>query len=745
MVVGANGTGKSTILNAICLGLGGEPKLLGRADDARGFIMHGKEKAMMEIELAPFEGKETHVLRREIDKNKGSENGRGRGASTFYINNERSNIKEVKELVTETYNISIDNLCTFLPQDKVGSFSGFDSRQLLVETEKTLSRSQHLYTTHQELIDAEAELADGIGNVESLQEELKKLQHENSQLEREKDRMEEREKALDQADLLQKKMYWLQFELLRARALECKEEKSQIKDLLKAADAELRPLTERVNKLADEKKKREDQYKMLDQNTQRCQKEMDKQNKKYETHDDEIENILAEIRELDSKRGKLQAEHEKAQGRVEVLEEQQQNFPASPEQVDKEFAEAIEKRKVILRAYEMTKRELRTCHEQLQELERKAQGFQQKLSQMNDDSARRRERIFRQDPNLSKIHNWLENNRGKFRHNIWGPIACEVSTKTQNTAAFLEQHVPNWILKAFVVESKEDYDLLYNEVRAKMKIPINIVIEKNGQMQPVQRMYSEQKMKILKKEHGILGFLDESFTAPDIIMQALRTHGAVHRVLVGGEETQISMDTKNLLDYLTEPDSSLGQNRAQGSCTFTSRGDKSFKFTQSISTYSGKPTTRIDDIFPARLLAPGVSERLKKEAEDNLRGVHENVAAFRPSLEAAEKKKHEMEAEAQSVDAKAKGAKNTKENYFKFKTKLANAKRKLKDTEKALEGDDKEEKKKLVKSLMNRVAHSITALEAHADQHKKMLKSTVSSAGIGVSKSSLVVAERQAK
>ena len=44
-MVGANGTGKSTILNAICLGLGGDPKLLGRADDLREFIMHDEDTA----------------------------------------------------------------------------------------------------------------------------------------------------------------------------------------------------------------------------------------------------------------------------------------------------------------------------------------------------------------------------------------------------------------------------------------------------------------------------------------------------------------------------------------------------------------------------------------------------------------------------------------------------------------------------------------------------------------------------
>ena len=132
MVIGANGTGKSTLLNAICLGLGGDPKLLGRADDLRAFIMHGKDKAEIEIELEPHEGKETHILRRIIDRHKGSEKGRGRGASTLYINDEKSNVQAVRELASSTYNIQIDNLCTFLPQDKVGSFSGFTDQDRLL-------------------------------------------------------------------------------------------------------------------------------------------------------------------------------------------------------------------------------------------------------------------------------------------------------------------------------------------------------------------------------------------------------------------------------------------------------------------------------------------------------------------------------------------------------------------------------------------------------------------------------------
>ncbi len=51
IIIGPNGTGKSTIVCAICLGLAGKTALLGRATQASDFIKHGCPKAIIEIEL----------------------------------------------------------------------------------------------------------------------------------------------------------------------------------------------------------------------------------------------------------------------------------------------------------------------------------------------------------------------------------------------------------------------------------------------------------------------------------------------------------------------------------------------------------------------------------------------------------------------------------------------------------------------------------------------------------------------
>lgn len=51
VIVGPNGTGKSSIVCAICLGLAGKTYHMGRAASIGDFIKHGRESAEIEVEL----------------------------------------------------------------------------------------------------------------------------------------------------------------------------------------------------------------------------------------------------------------------------------------------------------------------------------------------------------------------------------------------------------------------------------------------------------------------------------------------------------------------------------------------------------------------------------------------------------------------------------------------------------------------------------------------------------------------
>ena len=508
LVCGPNGTGKSTILNAMCLGLGGEPRHLGRADDAREFIAHGKDRALVEIEVAPLDGKEGHIFRRIIDRNKGSEKGRGKGASTFFINGEQTNIKEIRKVVSEVYNISIDNLCTFLPQDRVGSFSGFNSKQLLEETEKSLSGSQHMYDTHQTLIKLEAELNQGGNNVEAMEKKLKKLEADFTNMEREKQRMEERQEAVEQVDLLQKKILWMKYDELRSLCIELKEKKDTARKELETAKAKLAPMEERVAELYHKIQQSQSRFQTMDHQAQQAKQEVQKQVKKVENHSADMEDVVCRLSTVDEDKRKAERDVEVCQAQLEAEESKLASLPEAEELKAQAEQEANEFRSLALPVRDM-KREQARVNQELREAEQTVNSAQTFLNKMNDVKMNRRNKVFQQFPNLREIADFVNKNRKEFRRPVWGPVACEVEIKSNNAAAYLEQHVANHVFKAFVVENKEDYNLLYQKVRVEMKLPINILTVKDGKLLPLDRMYSDQKMETLKREHGVVGYLDE--------------------------------------------------------------------------------------------------------------------------------------------------------------------------------------------------------------------------------------------
>lgn len=112
MVIGPNGTGKSTIVCAIALGLCGKPDLLGRARELQDFIKHGQDRAIIEIHL--FHPEKQIVIQRMFEK--------GSNQSTWKLNGSKTKEAAIKEVV-EGLCIQVDNLCQFLPQDRVSGFA----------------------------------------------------------------------------------------------------------------------------------------------------------------------------------------------------------------------------------------------------------------------------------------------------------------------------------------------------------------------------------------------------------------------------------------------------------------------------------------------------------------------------------------------------------------------------------------------------------------------------------------------
>jgi chromosome segregation ATPase len=92
LILGPNGTGKSTIVCAICIGLAGKPKILGRASSLKEYIRHECNSCSIETELYNPDG-DNYVVRRYIRVSNASAN------STWSLNGKKVSQGNVRIII----------------------------------------------------------------------------------------------------------------------------------------------------------------------------------------------------------------------------------------------------------------------------------------------------------------------------------------------------------------------------------------------------------------------------------------------------------------------------------------------------------------------------------------------------------------------------------------------------------------------------------------------------------------------
>jgi len=276
----------------------------------------------------------------------------------------------------------------------------------------------------------------------------------------------------------------------------------------------------------------------------------------------------------------------------------------------------------------------------------KDQASAERLDELKYNKALRLELICEIFPEVGEAYKFIDENRNIFRGKIWGPIAAEVQPKNHKTASYLEDYVPEVTLKAYVVECNEDCLLLHREVYSKRGIFIKIFVVNDGNYEARSRMYSDERMDVLRREHGFLEYLDETFTAPHPIMQALINKNNVDKVLVGGETVHNSLERKDLLNFLSTREANDRRPGKQGSCFFYTYKGVSIKFMSQASRYTGLIGTTSKDIGPARLLRFGSNPGLMDQFDITIQEADEFIAKLQPVVNATIVKLDEMNGQA---------------------------------------------------------------------------------------------------
>lgn len=413
VILGPNGTGKSSIACGIALGLATRPQVLGRAKDPKDYIKRGFDSAAIEIELcaADYDNKSNLVIRREIMRN---------GPSKFMLNGKVVAAREVARRCSEL-RIQIDNLCQFLPQDKVAEFAGLTPCQLLEETEKAIGH-ENMLKFHKSLISMQAEERDLERKVEAKRVLVGDLKQQNERLKSEVDKFNKRAKMKKDLEKLVARRHWMRFEAMRKEALGYRE-------ALEKAKGEYRRAQQKYTDL-------ETSYKEFDRNVKRIrsessilraqEQETDKAVAKSRSKLSGFYQIEMNARE-EIKRGRKRAEDRDK----EIKKYKDTIIKAQLEMQEFKKIEADEKENEI-RSREMGQKvveiqaEIDTYGSKISIEKKNLERYIDEVKKINSRERRVLNAIETKDSDAFTAYEWLTRNKNMFKDEIYGPIALHV-------------------------------------------------------------------------------------------------------------------------------------------------------------------------------------------------------------------------------------------------------------------------------------------------------------------------------
>lgn len=621
LVIGPNGSGKSSLVCAIALGLGADPQVLGRATSIGAYVKRGEESGYIKISLRGEHKEEKITITRKIDVHNKSE---------WILNGKVVPKKDILEVI-QRFNIQINNLTQFLPQDRVCEFAKLTPVQLLEETEKAIG-DPRLPIQHRSLITKSQELKKLERTVESNRGSLIQLKGLNAQLERDVERVRQREELLLQVESMRKKLPWLQYDIKKAEYLEAQEwEKEAKKKLDEAANA----LNQ--HKIPFEKQKQEKTvhdakckrlFGLLDSNTKkRLQIEKDDNSLGVQ-----VQGKYNEIEELKMQEESRQRRVCKAKEELQAAELELANLPVFERPKDKideliaQICELDEAAKQIRSAKSQKEGELNQCRQNqrrcVQRLEDMESTNHKRLHALRNSGA---EKIF-------EAYKWVQEHRHEFRKAVYGPVLLEVNVSNRVHADYLEGHVAHYIWKAFITQDPADRDFLFTNLRSFDVPVINHIGDEVCHRRPFQ---VTEEMRML----GIYSRLDQIFEAPHAVREVLISQFALEYSYIGSKETDQRADEVLRLDImdLWTPENHYRWNQ---------------------SRYGGHISASVDAVQHSRLILCNVDvseiERLKSkmaELEDMISALGQDIQALQSELRHVEDKGANLHKEREEINS----------------------------------------------------------------------------------------------
>ncbi|EON99085.1 putative structural maintenance of chromosome complex subunit protein [Phaeoacremonium minimum UCRPA7] len=468
MVIGPNGTGKSSLVCAICLGLGYHANVLGRASSFGEFVKHGKDSATVEVELQKRPNDRSNFIVRLVVK-------REDNTRKFWMNGRECTHKTIHSLMREL-RIQIDNLCQFLPQDKVAEFAGLNSVDLLTKTLQAAA-PEKMMRWQNDLKVMYAAQKESLQQSEKDAEQLAHLEMRQQGLQGDVDRLREREEIQKTVQDLEDARVAVQYNDARKSFAAAKERKKNAQLKLRDLERESGPSLEAVNR----KQEYQAQVHTVVDERKNAVKEAERAADKLLS---DVDNLDTKLTELDNKRDAIVNALKTKRQEVQTSRKKITHLEASLKKDHQEFNPADWNRKIreqehLLRETESELRENQTVQQQgikdqgrakmeeLKHIEADIRNLEsqqgQKLSQLRKIS-----------PDCARGWEWLQENTAQFEKEVFGPPMLTCSVKDERYSNHIQSMLQNDDFLCFTAQTREDHKKLSGQFYGAMGLSVTI-------------------------------------------------------------------------------------------------------------------------------------------------------------------------------------------------------------------------------------------------------------------------------
>ncbi|SGZ48932.1 CIC11C00000005801 [Sungouiella intermedia] len=686
MIIGPNGTGKSTFVAAVCLGLGGKVDLIKRKT-MDSMIKSGEKESTIQITLKNDPGKPNLVIERTffIKQTK----------SVWKVDGTSSDVNQVRLLV-KSFNIQLDNLCHFLPQERVAEFASLSPERLLLETERTIGDNT-LLEKHQLLIELDSNWVDLSKKIGTLEETISGLEADITKFENEARKYQEYEDKTKEIGYHRKLLPYAKLQDIKEQMKSLKAVRDAAKKALQDFSANAIPLENHYKACKEEIKLLDQEITVLSSTVRLLNTKCEKASRDAADTQQKSEELKNQITSLYSRSKNQKAELEKTVSEKEDMERRLSRM----EEVDEDEVSRLSgERQVkhdekvrIEEEYDATKFEMNALRRDLDVSETRFRDERKKLENndrleiLSRQGTRYRRELMENAYNAHILLRKEKKNLG-VRYHEAPIVSCHVTH--QKYAKYFEKVVDNNSLFALFFDNEDQYQKVSAAIPKNMNIPMRVVPNA-----PLQQPMPVEKLKQL----GFDGYLSDFITGPDTVIRGLKHRSFLHCIPVALKPVD-----QNTINKLLEP-------RSDGKTPFLKFVVENNLFMVGRSRYGSRQIFyQTEHIGEAQLMgSEGLTEDVKKDIQKRLFDLKARMDELKQSKTNLEEKKKQqqdsligIDEELKKLDIESRALRKKKEAKTKLEDTIRHTESRIQQLSVSANQDNKDKIEKTEVALLDK-------------------------------------------